>query len=307
VTRLESSSLKSKRGGTKVKNLLLVVTSLVIGCGGRGRNGNGSNPSQQNAVQSGVWEFVFTSNVTNPNSVYYTAPLIVDANVSQNGNEISSSKAITAIDYVDSHTVYVISSNVTTPFVPPSITGVVSAPTTSFSVGGTLCGDCSTINAVGTISGNTMSGTWTDVSPNADKGTFTAQITTPLSGMYSGNVSGSNAPVSVGLTVGASVSMTADFNGTNDTFTGNTLGNMVTLSGTVSGTTIHWVGYHDATGTYLGTANSIWIMSWSNIASGGGPNFGGSGLLTGSTTELSLSVPEKRVESDSSRKDRPKG
>jgi hypothetical protein len=83
--------------------------------------------------------------------------------------------------------------------------------------------------------------------------------------------------------------MTGNLNGTNYTFTGTTFGNIITLSGSASGTTVNWAGYHDATGTYIGTPNSILIGGESN-ANGGGYIGEGSGLLTAVQQQLSESL-----------------
>ncbi len=248
-----------------MRTLLAAITLFVtfaVGCGG-GNGTSGTNPP----LAQGAWEFAFVSSDSG-------CPItqISDGNLAVNGNQVSSQQVYTAL--YNPH------------WGPPvilmgwgtgSASGTVSGSSLSldFSVSlssiETACGDYDGLNATGTLSGNTMSGTWTSSGSPAENGSFTAHLVNPPSGTYSGSLP--NFLLNIGdaasanLSIGSSETLTATMGGTTYTFTGDSqeVGNIITLSGNASGTNIIWRGYRDANGTYTGQPNSVWLESCGDI------------------------------------------
>jgi hypothetical protein len=133
----------------------------------------------------------------------------------------------------------------------------------------------------GTVSGSTISGTYSGSSPDCpDSGTFTGTLVPSLAGTFSGRLnfpSGSDQ-VTATLTEGSNYSLTVQTtlvgadNG-NFTFSGSAVANVMFVSGSVNGNPFSLFGYFDSSGRYTGTPNSIEVFN-DNLVNGVYANYG---------------------------------
>jgi len=125
----------------------------------------------------------------------------------------------------------------------------------------------------GTLSGNTISGTYSGTNSDcSDSGTFTAAQVPNLSGAFSGTLTFPDGEdqVTATLTEGSNYSLTiqttltgAD-NGT-FTFSGSAVANVAFVSGSINGSPFSLFGYFDSSGTYTGTPNSIAVFDYGTL------------------------------------------
>jgi hypothetical protein len=253
---------------------VLLLLTLCIGCNSVSPSSQ-QTPTPQTPFQ-GSWEFVAVSTVNPPPA---SSVRLVEVSLTQTGNQVNSTQVAAA--YYDS---------TWTPQVQPcgldgcvtSITGTANGSSLSFS--GTLinCGGtapCS-FQAQGTLNGSTITGTWTasGISAGPDAGTFTATLVTPkLSGAYTGTLQVCTVPVPNGCSAlgsdnasvvfnqgnSGSINLTATLSGTDNgafPLSGSLVGNVMLVSGTISGQSVSLLGYYDQTGQYTGAKNSIEVF-----------------------------------------------
>lgn len=255
---------------------VLVILLLVTSCGGNGSGGSSSGNGGSGSPQgiSGAWEFVAKSSVDGSTT-------LIEADLSANSSQTSATgpNQVQTATYFD-NAWYV---NGACPSASPgqnSVSGTVTGSNISltFNEGGNV------FTGQGSVSGTTVSGSYSGTSPNCpDSGTFTGTQVPDLSGTFSGTlffISGTDQ-VTATLTEGNNYSLTVQTvlsgadNG-NFTFSGSAVANVMFVSGTVSGGSFSLFGYFDKAGTYTGIPNSIAVFDYNTLAY--------DGVLIGQTT-----------------------
>jgi hypothetical protein len=250
---------------------LVSVLLLSVGCGGGSSSSNSSNSGSSQGI-SGSYEFAAKSNTTSG------ATTLIEANLSANGaqsNASGPSQVQTATNV--NGTWYVNGDCASSSAGQNSITGTVTGSniTLTFNEGGNV------FTGQGTVSGTTVSGTYSGTNSNcSDAGTFTGTQVPSLAGTFSGTLnfpSGSDQ-VTATLTEGSGNSLTvqATLSGIDNgtfTFSGSAVANVMFVSGSVNGNPFALFGYFDSTGTYTGTPNSIEVFD-DNLVNGIYANYG---------------------------------
>jgi len=233
---------------------ILFILLLCAGCGGTKST---QTPPPNGTLASGPWQF-------NQGPVNNEGTLL-DFNLSQNGNQISAVGSPYCIDY----------GVIQPPYSGPgglepgvsnyefgcgsSISGSISGNSVTFTWGATTFQG--TLKQDGSISGTT--------SNNGATSTFTAQTVSNLvpNGTYSGTFSEGTLPGgNVVLTITReanyqlAASITVDGNGPYS-LTGQLVGNMLLLSGTVESDPVSFCMYYDASGSFTGVANSLTVFT----------------------------------------------
>jgi hypothetical protein len=281
---------------------LFLLALLLTSCGGGGSNGGGGNGgggggggggSQQQGTQpgtytitvtgtsgtlshqstvtlvvsgstsstaiSGAWEFVANSTTTSGSTT------LIEADLSANGAQTSASgpSEVQTATYLDGVWYVNGACNSSSPG-QNSISGAVSGSGISltFNEGGNV------FIGQGTLSGNTISGTYSGTNSDcSDAGTFTATQVPNLGGTFSGTLTFADGQdqVTATLTEGSDYSLTfqTTLSGTdngNPTFTGSAVANVAFVSGLINGNAFSLFGYFDSSGKYTGTPNSIAVF-----------------------------------------------
>jgi hypothetical protein len=126
----------------------------------------------------------------------------------------------------------------------------------------------------GTITGNTISGTYSGSSPNCpDSGTFTGAMVPNVAGTFAGTLlfpSGIDQ-VTATFTEGSNHTLTVQttLSGVDNGsfgFSGSAVANVAFVSGSVGGVPFSLFGYFDSSGTYTGTANSIAVFDYATLS-----------------------------------------
>lgn len=253
--------------------LTAILLALTLGCGGSSKSNSANGPS-------GPYEFVVTSNVTG-------GVTLVETNLSANGSQSSASGASQVqILTLENKTWYV---NGSCPGSTPgqnslsgnrsdnSISLTFNEGGRSFPGQGTLAG--STVNGNYSITGSTcpdLTGQ-NGYPPGTDSGGFVGNQVPNLTGTFSGSLSLPNGTDDTALTLtenpDQTLTVSAALTGPvdNGTFalTGSAIGNVMFVSGSVSGQTLTLFGYFDGTGTFTKTPNSLLIFNYATAANVG--------------------------------------
>jgi hypothetical protein len=189
------------------------------GCGG-GSSSGGGNPPPQNADVSGPWQATATSTST-PG----TTPVIVEANLADSSGSVSSTAFVTVNSCVSSDANSKVSGSVT-----------INSVKLTATYGGV------TVALTGSVSGSTMTGTYTasGVCGN-DSGTWIATKMPQINGNYSGNVF-SNSNTSQAIPVTGTIAADSSLNITGHASISSVCFNQFTLSGTQTGGAGQFVG-----------------------------------------------------------------
>jgi hypothetical protein len=246
-----------------MKYAVLMLLALMLGCGGAGSSS--STPPPNGSLASGAWQF----NQSQPSS----EGTLLDFNLTQSGTAISAAGSTSCFDYGVNQPPYsgpgglegvVINGDPTCGGVSGSISG--STVTVTWNTDTTFTG---TLNSNGSITGTT--------SNNGATNSFTASpVSSPVpNGTYSGTFSeGFSGDIVLTTSSGANYQLTGTMtvNGNGPySLTGQLLGNILLLSGTVEGQPASFQMYYDATGSLTGTAHSITAFT----------NSGGSTMYSG--------------------------
>jgi hypothetical protein len=215
--------------------------------------------STSSTAISGAWEFVANSTTTSGSTT------LIEADLSANGAQTSASgpSEVQTATYLDGVWYVNGACNSSSPG-QNSISGAVSGSGISltFNEGGNV------FIGQGTLSGNTISGTYSGTNSDcSDAGTFTATQVPNLGGTFSGTLTFADGQdqVTATLTEGSDYSLTfqTTLSGTdngNPTFTGSAVANVAFVSGLINGNAFSLFGYFDSSGKYTGTPNSIAVF-----------------------------------------------
>jgi hypothetical protein len=191
--------------------ILCLFLCCAAGCGGGSSNGGSGNPIQQNADISGAWQAVATSNSQgNPQ-------VLVEANVTEANGAVSANASAFIGTCAGSG-------------VGGTIVGTVSG--NSISLNSSFEGETTVLS--GTVSGSSMSGTYTATGVCLDSGTWNATKMPLLAGNYAGNLFSNSNPAQP-IPVTASLSTSASFVITGSASVSSVCFNQFTLTGTQIG------------------------------------------------------------------------
>jgi len=253
---------------------ILFTLLLCAGCGGT-KSTQTPPPPPNGTLASGLWQFNQDQGTCGASQL--NCGTLLDFNLSKNGTQISTVGSTSCVNYGVNQP----------PYSSPSDLEFVGGANGEFSCGsvsGSISGNSvaltwgqfvtfqGTLNQDGSISGTT--------SNNGVTNTFTAKPVSILvpNGTYSGTFS-EGFSGNIVLTTNSEANyqlagtMTVDGNGPYS-LTGQLLGNILLLSGTVEGTPASFQMYYDATGSITGVANSITVFT----------NSGGSTMYSGQLT-----------------------
>lgn len=233
---------------------------LAIGCGGGSSSSSNNSNSGSSQGISGSYEFVATSSTTSGSTTLIEANLT--ASGAQSGatgpSQVQTATYLNGVWYVNG------ACSSSSPG-QNSITGTATGAniTLTFNEGGNI------FTGQGTVSGTTISGTYSGTNPDcSDSGTFTGALVPNLAGTFSGTLNFPSGPdqVTATLTEGSNYSLTVQttLSGTdngNFTFSGSAVANVMFVSGSVNGNAFSLFGYFDDKGTYNGTPNSISVFN----------------------------------------------
>lgn len=244
---------------------ILFTLLLCAGCGGTNST---QTPPPNGSLASGAWQF----NQSQPSN----EGTLLDFNLSQSGTQISAVGSTSCFDYGVNQPPY---------SGPGGLEGVVmdGAPTCG-GISGSISGNSVTITwntdttFTGTLNSNgSITGT---TSNNGATNSFTASPVSSLvpNGTYSGTFSeGFSGDIVLTTNSEANYQLagTITVNGNGPyNLTGQLLGNILLLSGTVEGTPASFQMYYDSTGSITGVAKSINVFT----------NSGGATMYSGQLT-----------------------
>jgi len=248
-----------------MKYAVLMLLAITLGCGGASTSSHGTTPPPNGSLTSGAWQF------NNSQGQSSSEGTLLDFNLSQSGTTISAGST-SCFDYGVNQPPY---------SGPGGLEGVTmdGAPTCG-GVSGSISGSTVTLtwNTNTTFTGTLNSnGSITGTSNNGITNNFTASPVSSLvpNGTYSGTFS-EGFPGDIVLTTssGTNYQLTGTMmvSGSGPySLTGQLLGNILLLSGTVEGQPASFQMYYDATGSITGTAHSITAFT----------NSGGSTMYSG--------------------------
>jgi hypothetical protein len=249
-----------------------VIAALSVSCSG--------HSSLTTPSVSGSYEFVITSNVTG-------GVTLVEANLAAGGNQSSASGANQVqILTLENKIWYVNGSctdgrpgqnSVSTSASGSNIALAFDEGGRAFSGQGTLTG--TSINASYSITGSAcpdLTGTL-QYPPGTDQGGIGGNQVPGLAGTFSGSLNLPNGTDNAALTLTESpdhsLTVSAALTGTvdNGTFTlnGTAIGNVMFVSGSVSGHSLSLFGYYDRAGTYTKLPNSLLVFDYDTGATDG--------------------------------------
>jgi hypothetical protein len=244
---------------------ILFILLLCAGCGGTKST---QTPPPNGTLASGAWQF----NQSQPSN----EGTLLDFNLSQSGTQISAVGSTSCFDYGVNQPPY---------SGPGGLEGVVmdGAPTCG-GVSGSISGNSVTITwntyttFTGTLNSNgSITGT---TSNNGATNSFTASPVSSLvpNGTYSGTFSegfSGDIVLTTNREANYQLAGTITVNGNGPyNLTGQLLGNILLLSGTVEGIPASFQMYYDSTGSITGVAKSINVFT----------NVGGTTMYSGQLT-----------------------
>jgi hypothetical protein len=251
-----------------MKYAVLLLLVLMLGCGGTSTSSPATTnppPPPNGSLASGAWQF----NQSQPSS----EGTLLDFNLSLSGTTIGVTGSTSCFDYGVNQPGY---------SGPGGLEGVTmdGAPTCG-GVSGSISGNSVTITwntyttFTGTLNSNgSITGT---TSNNGATNSFTASpVSSPVpNGTYSGTFSSEDIVLTTSSGTNYQLTGTMTVNGSGPySLTGQLLGNILLLSGTVDGQPTSFQMYYDATGSITGVAKSINVFT----------NSGGSTLYSGQLT-----------------------
>lgn len=175
-----------------MKRILLVCVFLSAGCSGV-KNGGGSGGNPQNAVVSGPYSVIATSNKGNGVTNVY-------ANLSRQSSSSFSGSTNTLV-CPGNDPANCIGDN--PPTASDTLTGRVSGNDVQITLQFTNASGADTVTLMGTVSGTTLSGTYSD--SQGDSGTWTATQSSSLTGTYSGTVNSTPNPSQTAPTISTQI------------------------------------------------------------------------------------------------------
>jgi hypothetical protein len=244
---------------------ILFTLLLCAGCGGGTKSTQTPPPPPNGTLASGPWQF--NQDQGTCESSHETCGDLFDFNLSQNGTQISTVGSGSAVGYGISQSPYSSPSDLEPatcsgqgyPFLCDSITGSINGNSVTLTLDQVVFQG--TLNQDGSISGTTNNGGVIN--------SFTAKPVSILvpNGTYSGTFSDGTLPGgNVALTINSgtnyqlTASITVDGNGPYS-LTGQLVGNILLLSGTVESDPVSFSMYYDASGSVTGVANSLTVFT----------------------------------------------
>lgn len=250
----------------------VIIAALSVSCGG--------HSSLTTTSVSGSYEFVITSNVTG-------GVTLIEANLAAGGNQSSASGANQVQILTLEKKIWYVNGSCTggTPgqnsvSTTTSGSGIALAfdeGGNKFSAQGTLTG--TSINANYSITGSAcpdLAGTL-QYPPGTDQGGIGGNQVQSLAGTFSGSLNLPNGTDNASFTLSESpdhsLTISAALIGPVDngtfTLTGTAVGNVMFVSGSVSGHSLTLLGYYDRAGTYTKLPNSLLVFDYDTGATDG--------------------------------------
>jgi len=252
--------------------LLAAILALTMACSG--------NNTLTTPPVSGAYEFVVTSNVTG-------GVTLVEANLAANGNQSSASGASQVQILTLENKVWYVNG-----VCPGSTPGqnAVTASVSSNNVALTFNEGGNTLPSQGLISGTTISANYNVTGstcadlpgtliypPGTDQGGIVGNVVPALGGTFSGPLNLPNGTDNAALTLSEnadqSLTITAVLNGPVDngafTLTGNAVGNIIWVSGSIGGSQVSLFGFYDRAGTYTKFPKSLLVFNYATLTSAG--------------------------------------
>ena len=171
-----------------MRKILLLCAFLAAGCSGA-KNAGGTGGSPQNAAVSGPYSAVATSSKGNGATNVY-------ANLSMQGSGSFSANADTLVCPANIPGNCIADNS-------PSLAGTVNGNNLQITLQFTNASGPDTVTLKGTISGTTLSGSYTD--SQGDAGTWTATLSSSLTGTYNGSVNSTPNPLQTAPTISAQI------------------------------------------------------------------------------------------------------
>ena len=241
--------------------LSLFALLLCVGCGAT--KSTQTTPPPNGTLASGLWQFNQDQGTCGASQL--NCGTLLDFNLSQNGTQISAVGSTSCVDYGVNQPPYSSPSDLEPvvsngEFSCGSVSGSISGNSVALTWGQFVTFQ-GTLNQDGSISGTT--------SNNGVTNTFTAKPVSILvpNGTYSGTFSDGTLPGgNVALTINSgtnyqlTASITVDGNGPYS-LTGQLVGNILLLSGTVESDPVSFSMYYDASGSVTGVANSLTVFT----------------------------------------------
>lgn len=250
--------------------------AFALGCGG------GSNPpSSTGPGVSGAYEFVISSNITGSTT-------LIEANLAGSGSS-SSAQGPTQVQILG-HENGVWYLNGICPGATPGQNGV-STSMSGNNVALTFNEGGNTFTGQGTLTGTSVSASYTITNstcpnllnlntgepPGYDQGGITGNPVPALAGTYSGVLNLPNGADNAALTLtqasNGNLTVQAKLTGVIDngnfTFSGSAVGNVMFVSGSVSGKPLSLFGYYDHDGSVTGMGNSLLVFDYDTQSNAG--------------------------------------
>jgi len=259
--------------GMRVRTILLAALPvLTVACSG--------NSKLTNPPVSGSYEFVVSSNVTG-------GVTLVEANLAANGSQSNASgPSQVQILTLENKIWYV---NGVCPGSTPGQNSVAASVSgnsiaLAFNEGGNA------LPGQGSVTGTTIAGNYsvtgstcpvlqglTGFPPGFDSGGFVGNQVPNLTGTFSGSLNLPNGTDNAALTLtenpDQTLTVSAELTGAVDngtfTLTGSAVGNVMFVSGSVSGTPLTLFGYFDRTGTYTKMPYSLLVFDYDTQVNAG--------------------------------------
>jgi hypothetical protein len=253
---------------------LMLLLALTMGCGG-------SSTQTSSLEVSGAYEFVVTSNVTGGTT-------LVESNLAANGNQSSAAgPSQVQVLSLENKTWYVNGVCVGETPGQNTVTTAVSANNDvalTFNEGG------NSFDGQGVLTGSAISGNYSvsdskcpdlvgiiGVPPGSDSGGVAGNQVPALAGTFSGFLNLGDGTDNAALTLVESSNQTlavsAVLTGPADSgtfpFSGSAVGNVMFVTGSVSGRALSLFGYFDRTGQFTGTPNSMMVFNYETLATAG--------------------------------------
>ncbi len=254
--------------------LLAVLLIFTLACSGSNR--------LTNPPVAGAYEFRIASNVTG-------GVTVVEANLAASGNQSSASgpnqvqiltleKKVWYVNGVcagatpgqNSMTANVSGGNIALTFneggysIPGQGVLTGSSIAGSYTVTGSTCPDLANEIQLGYPAGTDIGGIAGSPAP-ALAGTFSGTLDLP-GGTDNASLTLKENP---DYTLTVSVQLTGQVDNGTFPFTGSAVGNVMFVSGSVSGHTVNLLGYYDRAGTLTGTPNSILVFDYDALSKAG--------------------------------------
>lgn len=252
----------------------VLLLGLTLACGG------GGNTPISGSQVSGAYEFVVTSNVTG-------GITLVEANLTASGSQ-SSAKGPSQVQILTKENKIWYVNGICFGATPGQ--NSLAANLSGNNIGVTFNEGGNSFSGEGVLTGTTVTGNYSVSNSKCpdlinvvgfpagfDSGGFIGNQVPALNGGFSGQLtlpSGTdNAALTLTEAKDKTLKVIAALNGPVDngsyTFSGNAIGNVMFISGTVAGKALSLLGYYDLTGAYTGTAQSLMVFDYETLANVG--------------------------------------